>query len=68
MQHGVEMGGIGLVEAVRLADMGIDHARIFIVEQPLVEALERKLARVLMERGNAMKRVGEILLDDADSA
>jgi len=26
--------------------------------------LVQKLARVLVERGNAMKRVGEILLDD----
>ena len=28
--------------------------------------MERKLARILIERGNAMKRVGEILLDEGD--
>jgi len=51
VQQRIEMGRICLVEAMRLADMGIDDARVFIAEQPLVDALQREFACAMARSG-----------------
>ena len=44
VQQFVEELAVSLVEAVRAADVGDDRAGRFIVQQPLVQALQRELA------------------------
>jgi hypothetical protein len=56
-EQGIEVFGVGLVEPVGLADVGFDGARVLVVEQPLVQALQRELARA-MTRGAVLVRIG----------
>lgn len=47
VQQVIEMLHVRLVKAMCFADMGIDGAGILIVQQPLVQPLQRKLARAM---------------------
>src|SRR5690606_6232690 len=50
VQQGVEVLGVGLAEAMSLTDIGFDDAGILIREQPLIQALQRELARAMARR------------------
>lgn len=50
MQDGIEMLGIGLVETMGFADVGVDNAGIFVIEQPFVDALQREFASAVSRR------------------
>ena len=52
-----EMLGIGLVETVGGADVVDDRCSRFVVQQPLVQALQRELARAVA-RGAVLAGVG----------
>ena len=51
------MLGVGLVETVGFADVGFDGARMLVVEQPLVQALQREFAGAVT-RSAVLVRIG----------